>query len=530
MIGRVSSKKIPINLRTISNNIKSKEMITLMIDNKPITVPKGTLLVEAIKMSGSTIPTVCYHPDLESSGGICRVCLVENTKNPGNPVVSCRTTVAEGMEILTQSLKMKEYRQANLSMMLAEHPYSCLTCPSSAKCPTQDIASKMDVAEYELNDNTPAKNTRTIDKSTVMERDNDRCINCDICVRTCDMVGANSLGFYNKDEHVIASMGPLDISECVQCGQCINRCPTGALTEHSEIREVMNAMKDPKKTVVFQMAPSVRIGLAEEFGYKPGERILKNEVVTGVKRINPNITFFDTNFSADLTIIEEANELIERLYRTVTKKKLLGDDKIPIDLPMFTSCCPGWVTFMEKNYPDLLSHLSTCKSPEGMMGALIKGYWAKNVKKIDPKNVVSVSIMPCTAKKDEKERPTLKTDEGYKAVDYVLTTRELAKMFKQAGIDPTKLEKTPFDKIIGEGTGAAVIFGVTGGVMEAALRTAYEDITGRPIPFKNLNVEPVRGMEGIREASIKLENVHNKYKAFEGFTVKVAVAHGLSNA
>ena len=249
---------------------------------------------------------------------------------------------------------------------------------------------------------------------------------------------------------------------------------------------------------------SIRVAIAEEFGCKPGTKIIKNELVTAIKKLNPNAVFFDTNFSADLTIIEEANEFIERVYRTVTGKKLLGGDQFPTALPMFTSCCPGWVTFVEKNYPDLLDHLSTCRSPQGMMGALIKEYWAKKVKKIDPKNVVSVSIMPCTAKKTEKERPALNTDEGYKTVDHILTTREFSKMLKQANIDPTKLEPTPFDKLFSEGTGAAVIFGVTGGVMEAALRTAYEIITGRPVPFKNLKIGPVRGMEGIRETEIKL--------------------------
>ena len=235
-------------------------------------------------------------------------------------------------------------------------------------------------------------------------------------------------------------------------------------------------------------------------------------------------------FRSDLTIIEEAHELIERLYRNVTGKKLLGGDKMPIELPMFTSCCPAWVTFFEKNYPELLNHLSTCRSPQGMMGGLIKGYWAKNVKKIDPKDVVSVSIMPCSAKKVEGRRPMLVDDDGNPIIDYILTNRELAKMLKQSNIDPSKLPPTPFEKVMSEGSGAAVIFGATGGVMEAALRTAYEVITGRDVPFKDLNIEPVRGMEGIREASIKLENVLDKYKAFEGVTVKVAIAHTLGNA
>lgn len=526
MIGRLLSKRLPISLRTLA----TAETVTLKIDGKSVTVLKGTMLADAITMSGATVPTMCYHPDLATSGGICRICLVESVKSPGQPIISCRTPVTEGMDILTQTPKMKEYRQANLAMMLAEHPNACLSCAASTNCKTQTTSSTLNTGQCGFANASEPRTTEMYDYSTVIQRDNNKCINCDICVHTCMMQGLNALGFYNKEGHKVQSMGDLNSSECVQCGQCINRCPTGAITEKSEIREVLDAINDPKKTVVFQMAPSIRVGLAEEFGFKPGEKILKNEIASGLRKLGSNVTVFDTNFSADLTIIEEGHELIERLYRTVTGKKLLGDDHMPIELPMLTSCCPGWILFIEKNYPELLSHLSTCRSPQGMMGGLIKGYWARNVKKVDPKDVVSVSIMPCTAKKQEKERPTLRTDEGYHEVDYVLTTRELAKMFKQSNIDPSKLEPEPFDKFMSEGTGAAVIFGVTGGVMEAALRTAYEVITGRPVPFKNLNIEPVRGMEGIREAGIKLENVLDKYKAFEGVTVKVAIAHGPNNA
>lgn len=526
MISRLVTKKLPLSLRAFA----SSDLVNIKIDGKSISVPKGTMLADAIKKAGANVPTMCYHPDLPTSGGLCRVCLVESSKAPGWPIISCRTPVEEGMDILTQGAKMKEYRQANLAVMLSRHPNECLSCPSNTSCKTQQQASAMNIGQCGFAEATDAKNLKDYDKTTAIERDNDKCINCDICVHTCQLQGLNALGFYNQEGHSVQSMGTLDTSECIQCGQCINRCPTGAITEKSEIRPVLDAINDPTKTVVFQMAPSIRVAVAEEFGFKPGERILKNEIATALRKLGPNVVPLDTNFSADLTIIEEGNELIERLYRTVTGKKLLGSDDMPIDLPMLTSCCPGWILFIEKNYPDLLSHLSTCKSPQGMLGALIKGYWAKNVKKIDPKNIVSVSIMPCTAKKAEKERPQLKGDEGYKDVDYILTTRELAKMLKQSNIDPSKLEPTPFEGVMSEGTGAAVIFGVTGGVMEAALRTAYEVITGREVPFKNLNITAVRGMEGIREAEIKLENVLEKFKPFEGVSVKVAIAHGPNNA
>eukprot|EP01022_Parablepharisma_sp_SALTPOND_P019588 TRINITY_DN3373_c0_g1_i2.p1 TRINITY_DN3373_c0_g1~~TRINITY_DN3373_c0_g1_i2.p1 ORF type:complete len:951 (-),score=127.98 TRINITY_DN3373_c0_g1_i2:944-3796(-) len=530
MIGRLLSKRTPVAVRCLAMANKAEELVTIKVDGKEVKVPKGMMLVDAIKVSGSNVPTMCYHPDVPTSGGLCRVCLVESAQRPGAPIVSCKTPVTAGMDIVTQGAKMKEYRQANIAMMLADHPSSCLSCPSNTSCKTQATAAKANIGQCGMSQATPARNTGESDTTTFIQRDSDRCINCDICVHTCKMQGVGALSFYNHGGHEVSSMGTLDASECIQCGQCINRCPTGALSEKTEVREVLDSINDSKKTVVFQMAPAVRVALAEEFGCKPGEKIVKNEIVTALKKLGPNVVVMDTDFTADLTIIEEGHELIERLYRNVTGKKILGDDHMPTELPMFTSCCPGWIMFAEKNFPDMLNHLSTCKSPQQMLGALVKGYWAKKVKKLDPKEVVSVSIMPCTAKKQEKERPSMKDDDGNKTVDYVLTTRELAKMLKQSNVDPTKLPKTPFDKVMGDSTGAAVIFGVTGGVMEAALRTAYEVITGREVPFKNLNIEPVRGMEGIREASIKLENVVEKYKAFEGVTVKVAVAHGPANA
>ena len=529
MIGRLLSKRAPIAARTLAAVAKAEDLVSLKIDGKDVKVPKGMMLVDAIKVAGSNVPTMCYHPDVPTSGGVCRVCLVESVQRPGAPIISCKTPVTAGMDIITQGFKMKEYRQANIAMMLSDHPSSCLSCTSNTSCKTQYTAAKVNVGQCGMSEATPAKSTGHQDKTTGIQRDSDKCINCDICVHTCKMQGLGALSSYNHEGHDIGSMGTLDVSECVQCGQCINRCPTGALTEKTEIREVLEAIADPKKTVVFNMAPAVRVAIAEEFGCKPGEKILKNEIVTALKKLGSNVVVMDTDFTADLTIIEEGNELIERLYRNVTGKKMLGGDHMPTELPMFTSCCPGWIMFAEKNFPDMLNHLSTCMSPMQMLGSLVKGYWAKKTN-VDSKSIVNVAIMPCSAKKAEKDRPNMKNSEGLKLTDYVLTTRELAKMLKQSNIDPAKLPKTNFDKIMGESTGAAVIFGVTGGVMEAALRTAYEVLTGREVPFKNLNIEPIRGMEGIREAGIKLENVLEKYKAFEGVTVKVAIAHGPANA
>jgi NADH-quinone oxidoreductase subunit G/[NiFe] hydrogenase diaphorase moiety small subunit/NADP-reducing hydrogenase subunit HndD len=524
MISRHISRKGGILLRQMAS-----EMVKLKVDGKDVTVPKGTLLVEAVKIAGSTVPTMCYHPDVPGTGGLCRICLVENVQRPGVPIVSCKTPVAEGMNITTQGVKSSEYRQANTAMMFATHPNSCLSCSSNTKCQAQTVCATTLMGQKGLNNVMEKNESGSFDRSTAIYRDNDRCVNCDICVHTCKMQGVGALGFYNNEGHSVCSMGNLNSSECVQCGQCINRCPTGALMEMPEIAPVLEAIKDPKKNVVFQMAPAVRVAIAEEFGCKPGDKTLKNEIVTALKKLGPNVTVFDTDFSADLTIIEEGSELIERLYRTVTGKKLLGDDHMSTKLPMYTSCCPGWIMYAEKNYPEIMPNLSSCMSPQQMLGSLVKNYWAKNVKKIDPKTVVNVSIMPCSAKKQEKDKPNMVRD-GMKIVDYVLTTRELGKMLRMSNIDPTKLPKTDFDKFMGDSTGAAVIFGATGGVMEAALRTAYELITGRPVPFKDLNIEAVRGFEGVREAAIKLENVLPKYKAFEGVTVKVAVAHGPGNA
>ena len=307
---------------------------------------------------------------------------------------------------------------------------------------------------------------------------------------------------------------------CTNCGQCVNHCPTGALVEKNYIEEVWQAISESNKHVVVQTAPAVRIGLGEELGYQPGERVT-GKMVSALKKLGFDAVL-DTDFTADLTIIEEGHELLTRL------KKSIVDKDPTVKLPMATSCSPGWIKFIEHIYPDMLDNLSTCKSPQQMFGALVKTYYAKS-RKIEPENIVSVSIMPCTAKKFEANRPEMH-DSGYRDVDYVLTTRELAIMIKQAGIDFNRLEDMQYDRLMGESTGAAVIFGSTGGVMEAALRTVYEVVTGKEIPFENLNITPVRGEKGLREASLTISDTLKEWSFLEGVTVNCAIAHGLVNA
>jgi NADH-quinone oxidoreductase subunit G/[NiFe] hydrogenase diaphorase moiety small subunit/NADP-reducing hydrogenase subunit HndD len=365
----------------------------------------------------------------------------------------------------------------------------------------------------------------TIDNlSPSIVKDDSKCIRCQRCVRTCqELQGVNALSVaYKGHEMKISAFFEKSMNDvvCTNCGQCVNRCPTGALVEKNYIEEVWEAISNPELHVVVQTAPAVRVGLGEELGYPVGNRVT-GKMVSALKRLGFDAVL-DTDFTADLTIIEEGTELLMRL-----KKALVDKDK-NVALPMATSCSPGWIKYIEHMYPEYLPNLSTCKSPQQMFGALLKTYYAK-ARNIDPQTIVSVSIMPCTAKKFEAARPEMH-DSGFRDVDFVLTTRELAIMIKQAGINFTQLEEMEFDRLMGESTGAAVIFGATGGVMEAALRTAYEIVTGREIPFKDLIVLPLRGMKGIRMCSVKIENPLDDWKFLDNIELKCAVAHGLTNA
>ena len=499
----------------------SNYTVNLKINEKPVSVPEGTTILQAAKELNYNIPTLCNHPDLKVCGN-CRVCVVE-IKGARLLSASCATPVAEGMEVYTNSEKVRTSRKHIIEMLLSEHNSDCTKCFKNGHCELQHLASEYRVGDHVFLDLIKSKNYTIDISSPSISKDDSKCIRCQRCVRTCEELQAvSALTVINKGDHMRISTflnKPLNDVVCTNCGQCINRCPTGALTERTYIEDVWNAINDPLKHVVVQTAPAVRVAVGEDLGFDPGERVT-GKMVAALRAIGFD-SVLDTDFTADLTIMEEGTELLTRL-----KKALVDGEKVA--LPMMTSCSPGWIKFQEHMFPGLLDNLSTCKSPQQMFGALAKTYYA-NKKGLDPKNMVSVSIMPCTAKKFECNRPEMR-DSGYKDVDFVLTTRELAMMIKQAGVDFMKLEDEECNSIMGDSTGAAVIFGATGGVMEAALRTAYEIVTGREVPFTNLNIVPVRGMEGVKEASVKIEGCVPEWSFLEGVELKVAIAHGLANA
>ena len=497
-------------------------MIGLSINGMLVKVPEGTTILEAAKQLNFRIPTLCHHDDLCVAGN-CRVCVVEQLGGK-TLLAACATPVSEGMQILTNSLKVRAARKHVIELLLSEHQADCTKCYKNGKCELQNLANEFSVGDYIFLDLTDLKDY-TIDRfSPSIQKDDSKCIRCQRCVRTCEQLqGVNALTVaYKGDRQKISTFEELSMAEviCTNCGQCVNRCPTGALVERSCLDEVWDAILNPEKHVVVQTAPAVRVGLGEELGLKPGERVTGKMVAT-LKRLGFD-SVLDTDFTADLTIMEEGTELLTRL------KKALVEKDADVALPMTTSCSPGWIKFIEHTFPEYLPNVSTCKSPQQMFGALAKTYYAQ-ARNLNPKNIVSVSVMPCTAKKFEANRPEMRSS-GYKDVDYVLTTRELARMIKQAGVDFNKLKEDNFDSIMGVSSGAAVIFGATGGVMEAALRTAYEIVTGREVPFKDLNITPVRGMEGIRLATVKIEGCKSEWSFLEGVELKCAVAHGLVNA
>lgn len=496
--------------------------INVTINGFQIEVEKGKTILDAANQADVIIPTLCYHKDLCIAGN-CRVCVVE-VAGQKRLAAACATPCEEEMEILTNSLKVRNSRKHIIELLLSEHNSDCTKCYKNGNCELQELASEYKIMTQDFLRLAPMKNY-TIDQfSPSIIKDDSKCIRCQRCVRTCaELQGVNALTVaYKGDEMKIATFFEKAMSDvvCTNCGQCVNHCPTGALVEHNYIEEVWDAISDPTKHVVVQTAPAVRVGLGEELGMEVGERVT-GKMVSALKRLGFN-SVLDTDFTADLTIIEEGTELLNRL------KKVVKEKDTSVKLPMATSCSPGWIKYIEHMYPEFLENLSTCKSPQQMFGALVKTYYAK-ARKIEPENIVSVSIMPCTAKKFEANRPEMH-DSGFRDVDFVLTTRELAIMIKQAGIDFKKLPDAKFDRLMGESTGAGVIFGATGGVMEAALRTAYELITGREVPFKNLDITAVRGMEGVKEATIKIDNPLEEWAFLDGIELKCAVAHGLVNA
>lgn len=497
-------------------------MINLNIDGIDVSVEEGKTVLDASRQASVKIPTLCYHEDLCVAGN-CRVCVVKQ-EGSGNLIASCVTPAQEGMVIHTNTLKVRRSRKHIIELLLSEHNADCTKCYKNGNCELQHLANEYRTGNQIFMDLVPEKNYTIDQSSPSILKDDSKCIRCQRCVRTCEQLqSVSALAVANRGGQIKISSffeKPMHEVVCTNCGQCINRCPTGALIEKNYIEEVWDAIYNDNKHVVVQTAPAIRVGLGEELGFDPGSRVT-GKMVAALKRLGFN-SVLDTQFSADLTIMEEGHELLTRL------KKALIDGDESVHLPMTTSCSPGWVKYLEHTFPEFIDNVSSCKSPQQMFGALAKTYYAQK-HNLDPKDVISVSIMPCTAKKFEADRPEM-TDSGYKDVDYVLTTRELSIMIQQAGLDFLALEDKNFDNIMGKSTGAGAIFGSTGGVMEAALRTAYELVTGREVLFDNLNIEPVRGMEGVREASIKIENPTDDWKFLDGVELRCAVAHGLSNA
>ena len=492
-------------------------MIKLTIDNKPVEVAEGTTILKAARQAGIHIPTLCYFElegmNFENKPGGCRVCVVEVAKDfNGRPrrnlAPACATECVEGMEVLTHSQRVINARRTVVELILSDHPTDCLTCAKSGQCELQKLAQNLGIREIPYKGE---QSTYRVDMSPSIIRDVDKCIMCRRCENVCNNIqSVGALSAVNRGfTAVVAPAFEQDMVEspCVMCGQCVQVCPVGALSEVDDTRNVMMAINDPKKTVVVQTAPAVRVAIGEEFGMEPGS-IVTGQLAAALRQVGFDYVF-DTDFAADLTIMEEGTELLQRIDR-FTK----GDKSVR--LPILTSCCPGWVNFFEHNFPDMLDVPSTAKSPQQMFGAIAKSYWAEkmNIKRED---LVVVSIMPCLAKKYECQREEFSVN-GNPDVDYVLSTRELARLIKQFNLDLKEMPIADFDDPLGESTGAAVIFGVTGGVIEAATRTAYEVFTGKKL--EKIEFTELRGLEGIRDAWVD----------FNGTPIHIGIAHGLKNA
>jgi NADP-reducing hydrogenase subunit HndD len=489
------------------------DQIKLIIDGKSVEVPKGTTIYKAAKSLGIDIPILCYMDlkglNIENKPGGCRICVVE-VEGRRNLASSCSTDVSEGMVVKTSSIRVLNARRTVMELILSDHPKDCLTCAKSGNCDLQSMAIKLGIRDIPGQE-FAEMSTYRLDTSPSIIREMDKCIMCRRCETMCNTfqtVGA--LSAINRGFMSVVSPAfemNLEHSPCTYCGQCVAVCPTGALTEVDHTRKVIAALSDPSKTVIVQTAPAVRAALGEEFGLEPGT-LVTGKMVAALRTLGFNYVF-DTDFAADLTIMEEGSELLGRLG-----KFLKGDKNVK--LPILTSCCPAWVNFFEHNFPDMKDIPSTARSPQQMFGAIAKTYFADMIG-VKRENLVVVSIMPCLAKKYECQRDEFSVD-GNPDVDYSISTRELGFLIKQANIQFNKLPVEDFDKPMGESTGAAVIFGTTGGVIEAATRTAYELHTGKTLT--KVDFEELRGLDGIRHATID----------FGGFPLKIGIAHGLGNA
>jgi NADH-quinone oxidoreductase subunit G/NADP-reducing hydrogenase subunit HndD len=487
------------------------------MNGKAIQVLEGTTIMEAAKANHISIPNLCYLENVHKFGS-CRICVVE-VKGAKTLQAACVTTVFDGMEVSTNTEKVRKARKVIYELLLSDHTKECLSCKRNQSCELQELGRTLGIEETRFEG---ARSERPTDASVSIVRDLQKCVLCRRCVTVCNEIqGTGILNAQNRGFETIIGPAmdlPLGAVNCVFCGQCIVVCPVGALKETDGIQKVWNAIHDKTKRVAVQVAPAVRVAIGEEFGLEPGTQVT-GKLAAAFHTLGFD-DVFDTNFAADLTILEEGTELLHRL-----KEAVIGKGAV---LPMITSCSPGWIKFIEHEYPDQLAHLSTCKSPHTMLGALIKSYYADQIN-LKPQDMFVVSVMPCTAKKFEIAREEMKSN-GVPNVDAVLTTRELAAMIKEAGIDFLSLKEEEFDHPLGMSTGAADIFGLTGGVMEAALRTVYELVTGRNLPFEGLHVTPIVGLDQIKTADILIENPVKEYAFLDGVTLKVAVTSGIRGA
>lgn len=490
------------------------DKIKITIDNKAVEVEKGTTIFQAAKSIGIDIPALCYMKlddmGIENRPGGCRICVVE-VEGRRNLAPSCSTVCTPDMVVHTHTMRVLNARKTVLELILSDHPKDCLTCQKNGRCELQTLAAKLGVREIPMVDENAVMSTYRKDTSPSLIRDMDKCVMCRRCETICnDVQTVGALGAVNRGFMAVVSPAfeqNLVDSNCTFCGQCVAVCPTGALTEVDHTGRIIQALSDPSKTVIVQTAPAVRAALGEEFGMEPGT-LVTGKLAAALRRLGFD-NVFDTDFAADLTIMEEGAELLDRITR------FLNGDK-DVKLPIMTSCCPAWVNFFEHNFPDMLDVPSSAKSPQQMFGAIAKTYYADKLG-VDRKDLVVVSVMPCLAKKYECQRDEFKVD-GNPDVDYSISTRELAALIKMANIDFTSLPEEDFDAPLGESTGAAVIFGATGGVIEAAVRTAYELYTGKKLD--RVDFTELRGLEGIRQASVD----------FNGTMINIGIAHTLGNA